>query len=86
MSKQRRRGKTIAQRVVADLEGTCRESYETAERLGISEDKVLSIMTDEGYERCPVCNRWCETGELVDEDGNIVPCEGCRPKRKDDDV
>lgn len=76
----------VVARVVSNLEGTCSKVEQIAEELGITEDDVLNIMLDEGYERCSVCDWWCETGELVDEYGNIVPCEGCRPKRKDDDV
>lgn len=32
---------------------------------------------DQIYQRCEMCEQWCECGELVNELGDVVPCPGC---------
>ena len=48
------------------------------EDLGIEEDPTDVMAEFNTIERCPECDWWVETGELVDEDCEEVPCSGCR--------
>jgi len=71
------------------LNGTC-DSIESAlsrldleDKLDVSE--VEDRLLDVNLERCPHCEWWCESGELVDDDGNVVGCDSCRTHNDDDD-
>lgn len=71
-------------RKLADrLEGTP-DSIETGiEAIGLDSDAIDICIIEEkigdlNLERCCDCDWWCEAGELVDEDGEVVPCESCR--------
>lgn len=65
-----------------DAQGTLLSEAQLLERSGlvdiITEDEVLEILLDEGVERCPECDWWVYSWELVDEDGNETACENCR--------
>jgi hypothetical protein len=37
----------------------------------------------EFVERCQGCDWWMHPGELVDEEGEVVGCDQCRPKHED---
>jgi len=68
--------------LAAEAQGTLLSEAQLLERSGlvdiITEDEVLEILLDEGVERCPECDWWVYSWELVDEDGNETACENCR--------
>jgi len=68
--------------LVMEAEGTAQTESKLLERFGlsgeISEDEMTEILLDEGVERCPECEWWVYSWELVDEDGNETVCENCR--------
>jgi len=38
-----------------------------------------AVLETGDIETCPVCDTWCEPGELVDDDCNVFDaCESCR--------
>lgn len=45
--------------------------------LEVDEDEIDEHLLDHGIEKCPQCGWWVESGEVVDEDGEIVPCGSC---------
>jgi uncharacterized protein (UPF0212 family) len=53
------------------------DSFVLAE-YGLEMEELEEIMANVGYERCPECESWCETGELVDEEGDPCSCSWCR--------
>lgn len=68
--------------LAAEAQGTLLTESELLERLDlgdeIDEGDVVEILLDEGVERCPECDWWVYSWELVDEDGNETACENCR--------
>ncbi len=72
--------------IADDLEGTsgC-DDERTCEKYDIPMDELECIMADMGLERCEDCGWWCETGELVDDEGETAPCVSCRPHKDDDE-
>lgn len=45
---------------------------------GVSISEVEEVMADAGFERCPDCEVWVETSDLVDEDDEPCVCSSCR--------
>lgn len=72
-----------------DAQGTLLSEAQLLERSGlgddVSEDEVIEILLDEGVERCPECEWWVYSWELVDEDGKETVCENCRMKGEGED-
>jgi hypothetical protein len=71
------------------LAGTADSVERAVEMIGLDPDDfepddLEVIAAEQGYERCEECDWWCETGELVDDDGEVVPCESCRPRLQED--
>lgn len=55
------------------------------ENLGVDIEEAEEIMLNYNYERCPECESWVESWELLDDDGEpIEACVSCRPKTHDD--
>ena len=74
-------------RKLADLLIGTPDSVEYAlEELGldVSADDAEDALADVNIERCPDCDWWCESGELIDEEGNLVGCQACRPHNDSD--
>lgn len=62
------------------LEGTCNSPAQAVDYFDLkcSPEEVEEKMLDMGIEICPGCGWWVESGELVDENGEVVFCENCR--------
>ena len=67
-------------KVYTYLEGSCKMPHEAIEYfdLDCTTEDVEEAMLDLNLEQCPSCDYWVESSELVDDDGNVVPCEQCR--------
>ena len=74
---------------IADtLNGTCNSIESVLERLALELDvsDVEDRLLDVNLERCPDCEWWCESWELVDDEGHVVGCDSCRPREEDDEA
>lgn len=71
-----------ATRLSDRLLGTCDQIEAACEqlRLDIDEDDAHEMLAEANIERCSECDWWVESGELADEDGELVSCSGCRPR------
>lgn len=67
----------IVKEAECELLGTCTELSAWIDNKGYDVD-ISNLESDLDIERCPECDWWCETGELVDEDCNPCECESCR--------
>ena len=45
---------------------------------GFQIDSLEADLADCNLERCPGCEWWFESGELVDDEGELVGCPECR--------
>jgi len=72
--------KSIVTACADDLRGTQREVYSWLEAKDLPQDlnEALEAAIGEYIERCSECDTWCEPSELVDEENEPCPCEGCR--------
>lgn len=63
-----------------DLRGTCETpaGYIKRKELALTPEELVDRLLDVSTERCPACQWWMESCELVDEDGEPCPCEQCR--------
>lgn len=68
----------VKQAVISKLAGSAMGETSLCDECGVSMEDLEEIMTDAGYERCSECEWWCECGELLDDDSNVVACESCR--------
>src|SRR5262245_45587396 len=71
------------QRLYQRLEGTCDGIDRALESLGLNpvdyaDDEVEDQLCGAGLELCPGCGWWFESGELIDDDNEVVGCEDCR--------
>jgi len=85
----RRKELTIEQvRSISDLlNGTCDTIESALERVGLEDTPVEEVedrLLDVNIERCPICDWWVESGEIVNDDGDVVGCESCREPEKED--
>jgi hypothetical protein len=46
---------------------------------GLTADELEELLLDNNVERCPGCDWYCESGELLDDEDNLVGCRDCRP-------
>lgn len=80
-------GADLLRKIAGDLEGTCQsltavlERYEFEADEGEVEDQLLSL----GLERCPHCEWWMESCELINDAGDVVGCDQCREAKTDDE-
>ena len=72
-------------KVAADLLGTCTslDFYIEAHELDVDAETLEDLLLDFGVERCPVCEWWHESGELIDpDDDDAEPmCDQCRSEQ-----
>lgn len=72
----------VTKQLIADyVVGTCMSVAEISSKFDLSpedEEDLESTLEDMNVERCPFCEWWCESWELVDEDGEVVGCDDCR--------
>lgn len=70
----------LGERLREYVEGTC-IGIETALDLmdeEVSTEDALESLLDIGIELCDGCDHWMESGELVNDDGEVVGCSQCR--------
>lgn len=46
-------------------------------------EEVEEALLDCNIERCPQCDYWCLSGELLDIEDNVVGCSSCRITMKE---
>jgi len=73
--------------ITSFLEGTCNSIEQAMDRFDIDfpVEEVEDRLLDVNLERCPGCDWWVESSELVDSKGDIVVCENCRAYDKDEE-
>lgn len=68
-------------REIADyLTGTCNSIDQALDRLDLEfpVEDVEERLLDVNLERCPICDWWMDSAELVNEAGDVVGCDTCR--------
>jgi hypothetical protein len=69
------------------LEGTCNSVESALERLDLEDvpvEEVEDRLLDVNLERCPICDWWVESSEIVNDNCEIVGCESCREPEKEE--
>lgn len=66
--------------IAAFLMGTPNSIEQAIEHfsLDIDSSELEDKLSDTNIERCPHCDWWYESGELVDEFDEVVGCRDCR--------
>lgn len=77
-----------ARELAGSLQGTCDSIQIAIERMNLDPDdfevdEVEAQVCEHGVERCEGCGWWHESGELVNEAGDVVGCDQCRPAEDD---
>lgn len=79
-------------RQLADrLMGTCDSLEHALDMMDVrvpDEFTIEDVITDLeviSVERCPYCQWWMESCDIVDDDLNVVGCSSCRPALQEDD-
>lgn len=72
------------QEIAHALLGTCETGVFQAEEYEVELQDIEEACLNQNVERCPVCDWWCESSELIDEEGNVVGCDQCRPEEIED--
>lgn len=49
------------------------------------DDEVEEKLGDGNLERCPICEWWCETSALINDENEVVGCETCREPEEYDE-
>ena len=67
------------------LLGTSDGMHNIIERfnLVVTEDELEDLVADTNIERCPECDWWYESFELVNAAGDVVGCADCSPRDAD---
>lgn len=65
--------------IVDSLSGTCSTITGRIKEIipGITEDDIIEIMIDHGYEMCPLCGSWSESSGMKETDYDTFVCEDC---------
>lgn len=73
----------IVKELADDLLSSSEEIWQAIERKGcnIDADEAEALL-GEFIERCPECDVWVESGELIDENLDHVPCDSCKVSNK----
>jgi hypothetical protein len=66
--------------IVNDLLGTCQEIYIVLDKydMDYDEEEIEDALLSINIERCPGCEWWCYSDELIDDDNEVVGCQNCR--------
>lgn len=70
----------LREKIKFELLGTCESVGHYIDRLNLdlSDDDLEDEMLTANIETCPHCGWWMESGDLLDDDGNVVGCDQCR--------
>lgn len=67
------------------LAGTSHSCDRLAEKFDEQVEEIEAAMANLNYERCPECDTWVESWELVDDDNELKHgCDSCKPRAGDD--
>jgi hypothetical protein len=68
------------------LNGTSRDARDFLDANDIEDvdpEELEEAVEERGLERCPGCDWWMGSYELIDEDNEVVGCEQCRPREEE---
>jgi len=67
--------------------GTCRTIGSVIDQYELDKtvEEVEDLLLDYSIERCPECEWWVESIELMDENDEPTPCDGCKSYTSRDD-
>lgn len=81
----------VIRRLADRLMGTCDDPEHALDMMeiaipeGFDVEDVITDLEIISVERCPGCQWWMESCELVNDDLEVVGCSSCRPAETDEE-